>query len=139
VVEHLTAALFVRPTVRDITNVRHLLQIFGKATGLMTNIQKSELYLIRCEGINQTDLNDAFQGRVAEFPCKYLGLPLHIGRTRRADEQILIDKIRGKTPWLERQTTESGWTTNLGKFSTIFHPGIPHDFLPLVKMGDQTH
>jgi len=102
----------VRPTVRDITNVRHLLQIFGKATGLMTNIQKSELYHIRCEGINQTDLNDAFQGRVAEFPCKYLGLPLHIGRTRRADEQILIDKIGGRLPgWKGRLLNRAGRLT----------------------------
>jgi hypothetical protein len=37
------------------------------------------------------------------FPCRYLGLPLWIGRVKREDEQILIDKVAGKlSRWKEK-------------------------------------
>jgi hypothetical protein len=80
------AALFIRPTVRDINNVSNLVRIFGSATRLMTNLQKSELYFIHCEESCQIEIRNAFSGQVGEFSVKYLGLPLHVGRTRREDE-----------------------------------------------------
>jgi mannosylglycoprotein endo-beta-mannosidase len=50
-----------------------------------------------------------FGGQTSCFPCKYLGLPLQIGRTRRADEQILIDKIGARLPgWKGRLLNKSG-------------------------------
>lgn len=67
--------------------VRRLLQAFGDATGLKTNLQKSQLFPIRCTELDLTLLIHSFQGEQGQFPCKYLGLPLHIGKTRRADEQ----------------------------------------------------
>jgi mannosylglycoprotein endo-beta-mannosidase len=39
-------ALFLRPTVQDITNVQHLLNAFSNATGLNTNMQKSTMFMI---------------------------------------------------------------------------------------------
>lgn len=79
-------------------NLQHVLQSFGEATGLFTNMLKSEMYPIQCDSIDLTPVTAAFPGTVSQFPCHYLGLPLHIGRTRRADEQILIDKIGARLP-----------------------------------------
>jgi mannosylglycoprotein endo-beta-mannosidase len=39
-------AMFVRLTIQDVNNVQHILAAFGSATGLKTNLQKSELFMI---------------------------------------------------------------------------------------------
>jgi hypothetical protein len=85
--------LFLRPIASDVTNLQHLLHQFGKATGLCTNVQKSEIFLIRCEGIDIPATLEQFQVQRGQFSCKYLGLPLRIGRLRREDEQVLIDRV----------------------------------------------
>jgi hypothetical protein len=38
------AMLFIRPIASDISNIQHLLNQFGMATGLCTNIAKSEIF-----------------------------------------------------------------------------------------------
>jgi hypothetical protein len=82
------AALFIRPTVQDVTNTQQILAAFGAATGLNTNMQKSAPYMIHIE-----PMTTIFQGVVPQLPTKYSGLPLHIDRTRRADEQAIVDKM----------------------------------------------
>ena len=118
------AALFVRPTLEDITTVRHLLQIFGDATGL----HKSEFYRISCDTLDLEAIAAAFSARSAIFPCKYLGLPLHVGRTKRADEQILIDKIGARLPgWKGRLLTRAGRLTLINSVLTsipVYHMTI---------------
>ncbi|CAN6230203.1 unnamed protein product [Urochloa humidicola] len=106
------AALFVRPTATDIDNVQNLLGAFGAATGLKTNLQKSTLHMIHVSDDVATVLTERFQGSVAQFPCKYLGLPLHIGRTRRLDEQALVDKVAARLPgWKGRLLNRAGRLT----------------------------
>jgi hypothetical protein len=103
------AALFIRPTVSDITNVQLILAGFGAAIGLHTNIQKSAMYTIQTHHMDIAQLTTQFRGTVAQLPAKYLGLPLQIGKTRRADEQVLIDKIGAHLPgWKERLLTRAG-------------------------------
>jgi hypothetical protein len=80
--------LFMRPIATDVTNLHPLLNLFGKARGLCTNILKSEIYPIRCEGINIHEIFGDFQAQRVEFPCSYLGLSLRVGRVRRADELL---------------------------------------------------
>jgi hypothetical protein len=92
------AMLFLRPIASDVRNLQYLLNEFGMATGLCTNIQKSEIFPIRCDEINLSEILGDFQVQQGSFPCKYLGLPLRIGRLRREDKQMLIDKVTGKLP-----------------------------------------
>jgi hypothetical protein len=40
------AMLFLRPIASDISSLQHMLNHFGTATGLCTNVQKSEIFLI---------------------------------------------------------------------------------------------
>lgn len=44
------ATVFVNPTEQDLLVTDCILQIFGNAIGLVTNMQKTEFYPIRCEG-----------------------------------------------------------------------------------------
>jgi len=95
-----------------VTNLQLILQTFGEATGLFTNMQKSELFPIQCATTDLAEITAAFPGRSYQFPCRYLGLPLRIGRTQRADEQILIDKIGARLPgWKGRLLTKAGRLT----------------------------
>jgi hypothetical protein len=91
-------ALFVRPTTNDVSNLQPILQALGAATAININLQKSEFYMIQTLATNTIGVTEMFQGKIDVFPTNYLGLPLHIGRTRRVDEQVLVDKIRARLP-----------------------------------------
>ena len=42
------AVLFLRPNILDLVTVRHLLDLFGHASGLRTNLSKSSVSPIQC-------------------------------------------------------------------------------------------
>jgi len=42
-------ALFIRPSVEELQVTREILNIFGSASGLHTNLQKSNIIPINCE------------------------------------------------------------------------------------------
>jgi hypothetical protein len=54
------AALFIRPTVQDVTNAQHILSAFDEATRLNTNMQKSELYTIQTQNLDLEQITGAF-------------------------------------------------------------------------------
>jgi hypothetical protein len=91
-------ALFVRPIVTDVEHLQQLLKCFGQATRLCPNFLKSEVLPIRCENLDMVATLVQFQAKVTELPCRYLGLPLRLGRLKKEDEQLLIDKVAGKLP-----------------------------------------
>lgn len=70
------AAVFIKPAEQDFNVLKLILEIFGQASGLQTNMEKTEIYPIRCESI---DIDQVLgqQSKICNFPCKYLGLPLH--------------------------------------------------------------
>jgi hypothetical protein len=55
------AMLFLRPIAEDVSNLQHLLQHFGMATDLCTNIQKSHIFPIRCDAIDIPTIVGQFQ------------------------------------------------------------------------------
>lgn len=46
------AAVFIQPTAQGWEATKLILSIFDKATELTTSMEKTELYPIRCDGIN---------------------------------------------------------------------------------------
>ena len=89
--------------------INRILEAFGQASGLITNTQKSEVYPICCEGLDLQHILDAFRCPVKSFPCKYLGLPLHVRALRRIDFQPLIDKMGGRLAvWKGRLLNKAG-------------------------------
>lgn len=90
------AALFIAPTAADIATARDILSLFGMASGLRANVQKSLFLPIACESIDLCSLLHSFPVPLGQFPCKYLGLPLHFKKITRADIQPTLDKMAAR-------------------------------------------
>nr|CAD39777.1 OSJNBa0060B20.13 [Oryza sativa Japonica Group] len=61
---------------RPISLIHDILHRFGIAIGLVTNLQKSQVAAIRCDTIELTEVLEGVPAIRANFPIKYLGLPL---------------------------------------------------------------
>lgn len=90
------AAIFVNPRRSDLLVVDGILDIFGKASGLVTNRGKCAAYPTRCEGIDLQEVMEGFNCPILSLPCTYLGLPLHLRQLRHVDIQPLIDKMANR-------------------------------------------
>ena len=73
-----------------------ILEAFGRISGLYSNFNKSSAFPICCDELATNEVLSEFAGTTDSFPCKYLSLPLSLHNLRRADLQILIDKIAAK-------------------------------------------
>jgi hypothetical protein len=73
------AAVFINPTAHDMHPTKFILNLFSEASGLTTNMDKTEFYPIHCQDINMQEVLGADQV-ISSFPCSYLGLPLHFKR-----------------------------------------------------------
>jgi hypothetical protein len=89
------ATVFINPSSQDLYTTMLILRIFGQASGLVTNMEKTELYPIRCQDINLDQLLDTSL-RTSSFPCSYLGLPLHYKKLPRSMISPLVQKIDNK-------------------------------------------
>lgn len=72
------ATLFLSPISLDLLTIRAILQVFGEASGLQTNLAKSIVSPIRCSPQQLRLIADELQCPSVDFPCKYLGLPLSL-------------------------------------------------------------
>lgn len=97
-------ALFVAPAESDLLAVRAALSIFGLASGLFSNLDKSVATPIHCTTDDMARVLEILTCKVQEFPCKYLGIPLSVFKLKRSEEQPLIDRVTAKIP---------GWKGNL--------------------------
>ena len=96
--------LFLRPEADDINLVLGILNLFGDASGLKTNLQKSNVLPIRCGQAELLTIQNMLPCAVSEFPCKYLGLPLSLKKLTKGQIQPVIDKIADQL---------SGWKADL--------------------------
>ncbi|WVZ96858.1 hypothetical protein U9M48_042441 [Paspalum notatum var. saurae] len=67
-------ALFIRPFEEDFKCTIDILECFGAASGLETNLQKSCVIPTSCEENALRRVDDTLHYPTAEFPCTYLGL-----------------------------------------------------------------
>ena len=103
------AVIFLAPTACDVSNLAALLQNFGEVTGLVTNVAKSSVAAIRCADIDLDTILAIFPASTAQFPIKYLGLPVALGRLRRVDFQPYIDNAASRlTPWMGKFMNRAG-------------------------------
>jgi hypothetical protein len=103
------AGIFVNPSKEDLRAISSILDCFGKASGLVTNMTKTEIFPVRCADVDLQEILNDFPAKLACFPGKYLGLPLHFRRLRKVDLQPLIDKIAGKLPgWIGKNLARPG-------------------------------
>ncbi|WVZ50043.1 hypothetical protein U9M48_001341 [Paspalum notatum var. saurae] len=69
----------------DVLMVSHLLDIFGHATGLKTNIARSSVTPIQCGDEKLVAISDLLPCEIKNFRCSYLGLPLSIRKPTNAE------------------------------------------------------
>ncbi|KAK1620547.1 hypothetical protein QYE76_026064 [Lolium multiflorum] len=102
-------ALFINPTLQDIQGLQDILTGFGRATGLQTNLAKSSITPISCDGIDTVGLAQNIGIPVISFPCVYLGMPLSIKKLTKADWQALLDKVdKYLATWKAKMMSKSG-------------------------------
>jgi len=97
-------ALFIRPGDEDMQLTKSLLQIFGEASRLQTNLHKSCVIPIQCDDIIEEVVSNAQQCSTSTFPATYLGLPVSDKKLRRSDLLAWIEKVANKLP---------GWKASL--------------------------
>lgn len=76
--------MFLKPKERDILTCSSILDLFGHASVLRVNRQKSSALPIRCTPEDMQLLSGILGCTTATFPCRYLGLPLSIQKQRVA-------------------------------------------------------
>jgi hypothetical protein len=132
------AAIFLYPVGTEVQVVARILASFGMASGLITNTDKSAVYPIRCEGLQIQQSMEAFSCPIKEFPCKYLGLPLHVRAIRRVDIQPLIDKVGGKmASWKGNLLNRAGRLRfEANQLSAFFFTNLFFDSFQAAKMGN---
>jgi hypothetical protein len=102
---------FIRPRKGDLLTCASIVDDFGVASGLRTNLAKCSIHPIRCS-VEQVDLARSILGcEVASFPFKYLGLPLGLRKVTAAQLQPLVDNAAGRLqPWCANLLTRGGRT-----------------------------
>ena len=93
----------------DINLILNILQLFGDASGLRTNVQKSSVMPIQCSEDNMAVVQNLLPCEIMSFPCKYLGLPLSLRKLTREQFQPIIDRIVDQLPgWKADLMTRAG-------------------------------
>ena len=106
------AGIFARPEAIVLQALANILDFFGKCSGLKINMTKTEVFPIQCGDLNLEDILTHSPGKIAAFPGKYLGLPLHTRKLRKVELQPLIEKIGSRLPgWKGRFFTKAGRET----------------------------
>jgi hypothetical protein len=113
--------IFLKPTAGDINILLDMLQLFGEASGLKTNVQKSSVLPIQCQEDRQT-IETLLPCQLLEFSCRYLGLPLSLHKLTKAQIQPIIDKVADQLP---------GWKADLLNIN-------PRLFISLFDMSSDT-
>jgi hypothetical protein len=108
--------MFLCPEAADIAVTMDILCLFDVEPGLKTNLQKSNVLPIRCEDHNLEVIRQQLPCALADFPCKYLGLPLALKKLKKSTYNPSL--IRWLTNsqvgrWTYKQGREERYMCNL--------------------------
>jgi hypothetical protein len=74
------------PNERDLLTVKAVVCIFGLASGLFSNLEKSVATPMHCAAEDIAQVQDILSCRVQTFPCKYLRILLSVYKLKRSEE-----------------------------------------------------
>jgi hypothetical protein len=84
---------FLRPRVDDLRTFDAIVDDFGVALGLHTNLSKCLAHLIRCSVDVVAHVDQELGCTVLPFSLRYLGLPLGLRKPTMAQLQYLVDAV----------------------------------------------
>jgi hypothetical protein len=96
--------VFLRPHILDLIAVRCILDLFGHASGLRTNLAKGSVSPIHCSDDELALTVETLSCSVKAFPCTYLGLTLTICKPSKEVLLAFVDKVADYLP---------GWKASL--------------------------
>jgi mannosylglycoprotein endo-beta-mannosidase len=100
---------FLRPNVGDLRCFAAIIDDFGAASGLRTNLSKCSAHLIRCPVETSTLVDLELGCPMLPFPLRYLGLPLGLRRPTAAQLQYLVDAVANRLPgWRASMLNRAG-------------------------------
>lgn len=73
--------LFVAPRIEELLAAKVAVELFGQASGLFANMDKSVATPISCSEQELDLVQETLSCRVESFPCRYLGISLSIYRS----------------------------------------------------------
>ncbi|XP_066360995.1 uncharacterized protein [Miscanthus floridulus] len=95
----------------DLLVLKGAVELFGLASGLFSNLDKSVATPIGCSEQELELVRDTLSCKVETFPCRYLEIPLSIFKLRKGDEQRLVDSVASRIPqWKGRLLNMAGRT-----------------------------
>jgi hypothetical protein len=101
--------LFVKPSIQDLVTVKELLEVFGAASGLIINYNKTSATLIRGAIDDSERVASLLHCTISTFPIKYLGLQLSLGPLTRAQWQPVLDSATSiVSAWQKSLITRPG-------------------------------
>jgi hypothetical protein len=104
--------LFLTPVRLDLLFFKSILQVFEKASGLACNFDKCQIVPIRCDEAQVQLVQLLLLCPIIEFPIKYLGLPLSMGKIPKVVLHVLIDQMANRLPsWKGHLMHRSGRLT----------------------------
>jgi hypothetical protein len=90
--------VFIKPLEEELHTTMAILDTFGHAWGLQTNLNKSCIIPIWCVENIVDEISNMMPCTMAEFPCTYLGLPISNKKLHKANLMPWIEKIADKLP-----------------------------------------
>lgn len=115
--------MFASPGTHDVAVIKAALHKFGQVTGLHTNMVKSSILPIGCDDSEVQQMQQHMNCAVAEFPCKYLGIPLSVWRLTKTDLQPYIDKVADMLPTWKAALMATSGRLNLVRVVLTCHDG----------------
>jgi hypothetical protein len=113
--------IFARPEAAELAVIKGIMACFKAAFGLVVNNAKSVAAPIRCSMDITEAIATAFDCHIRELPCTYLGLPLPTKKLRKADLQLVLDKLARKLAyWKARLLTKDGRVAYVQAVMTAF-------------------
>jgi hypothetical protein len=85
-----------------------VIEDFGTASGLRTNIAKCSVNLIRCTDAHEALVAQELRCPMESFPLRYLGLPLSLRKPSAAQLQYLVDNVANKLPGWKASLLDKG-------------------------------
>ena len=86
--------LFLHPTSSEIEITLDILHLFGEASDLRTNVQKSNVYHYSVLGVDTLIVQEKLPYEVLNFPYRYLSIAQSLRKLTCAQIQpIIIDRI----------------------------------------------
>jgi hypothetical protein len=105
--------LFVCPNAWDLLLVRSKFNIFEGASDLGCNLAKCQLMPIRCNQEERQLALESFPCQLADFPVRYLGIPLSVSKLPKSSLQLVADKVAERLPvWKGRRIRAGVWPSS---------------------------